>query len=282
MQFGNNNKFTTLFTRRFLLVLAVVVLTSGILVACGGSSTESETEAAEAAPAAQEEAAESSDSEEAEPVTETVTETTAAETSAAEEEAPAEDATAEDATAEETSGTITFSIVPEESEVRFYIDEVLLGNDKTVIGTTSLSGGAFSVDPTAPSTASIEVIEVEASGLTTDDDRRNRTINERVLLTSEYPTITFAPTELSGLPETVTVGEPFAFQVTGDLTILDTTESVTFDMEIMPVSETEIQGLGTATILYADYGISIPSVPAVASVEDDVKLEIEFTAIAAE
>jgi hypothetical protein len=46
------------------------------------------------------------------------------------------------------------------------------------------------------------------------------------------------------------------------------------------VSETELQGLGSATILHTDYELSIPRVPMVASVEDEVKLEIAFTAFA--
>jgi hypothetical protein len=44
------------------------------------------------------------------------------------------------------------------------------------------------------------------------------------------------------------------------------------------VDDATLQGSGTATIRYADFGISIPQVPMVAGVSDDVKLEIDFTA----
>ena len=82
------------------------------------------------------------------------------------------------------------------------------------------------------------------------------------------------------MPAAVTVGDAFTFQVTGDLTIIDTTLPVTFDMTVTPVSEGSLQGSGAAVVQYKDFGISIPSVPFVAGVQDDVRLEIDFTAAA--
>jgi len=52
-------------------------------------------------------------------------------------------------------------------------------------------------------------------------------------------------------------------------------------MSVTAVDDATLQGAGTATIRYADFGISIPSVPFVAGVQDDVRLEIDFTAEAA-
>jgi polyisoprenoid-binding protein YceI len=127
------------------------------------------------------------------------------------------------------------------------------------------------------------MIQVDASDLTTDDNRRNGRIRNDILRSgqADYQYITFQPTTLSGLPASVTEGEPFTFQATGDLTILGAAVPVTFDMTVTPVSTSELTGSGRATIRYADFGISIPSVPMVAGVSDDVQLEIDFTAQAA-
>lgn len=124
---------------------------------------------------------------------------------------------------------------------------------------------------------------MDASGLATDDSRRDGRIRNDILRTSQadYQYIVFTPTAISGMPDRVAEGEPFAFQVTGDLTILGTTAPVTFDMTVTPVSASQLTGSGSATIRHSDFGISIPSVPIVAGVAEEVRLEIDFTAQAA-
>jgi polyisoprenoid-binding protein YceI len=175
----------------------------------------------------------------------------------------------------------TFSI-SEGSEARFYIDEVLLGNDKTVVGTTPGVTGEIQFDIANLGATTVGIITVDASQLATDDNRRNGQIQNRILESSkdEFKFITFEPTSITGLPEAVAVGDSFNVQMTGKLTIHGVSKEQTFDVAVAVVSETELQGLGSATILHADYELSIPRVPIVASVEDEVKLEIAFTAFA--
>lgn len=195
--------------------------------------------------------------------------------------APAQDAAAD--TPAETGAALAFQIVPGQAEARFLIDEVLMGQDKTVVGATAQVEGVITVDPANPAAAQVGEIRVDARDLTTDDDRRTGQLRRAILKSGQdqYRYITFSPTSVAGMPDTVAVGQEFSFQVTGDLTILDTTLPVTFDMTVTPVSATTLQGSGATTVRYADFGISIPSVPFVAGVQDDVRLEIDFTANAA-
>lgn len=204
----------------------------------------------------------------------------AAETPAA-DAAPAEQAA--EAAPAASAGAITLQIVPGAAEARFLIDEVLMGQDKTVVGVTQQVSGDLTVDPANPAAAQIGEIRIDARDLTTDDNRRNNQLRRAILRSGEdqYRYITFRPTSISGMPAAVAVGETFTFQVTGDLTIIATTLPVTFDMTVTPVAENTLQGSGAATVRYADFGISIPSVPFVAGVQDDVRLEIDFTAEAA-
>lgn len=178
----------------------------------------------------------------------------------------------------QTGGMTVFQIVQTESEARFSVGEVLLGSPNTVIGITSQVTGEITVDFNDPASAQVGTIQIDASTLVTDNDRRNRALNNRILDTNQYPFIQFAPTAITGLPGSITIGEAVAFQITGDLTIKDTTHSVVFDMTVTPASETRLEGAGTTTVAYADYGIGIPSVPNVASVDEEVILEIEFVA----
>jgi polyisoprenoid-binding protein YceI len=171
----------------------------------------------------------------------------------------------------------------EGSEARFYIDEVLFGSDKTVEGITPDVAGEIQFDMANPAAATVSTITINARTLVTDDNRRNGQIQNRILQSAEdqYQYITFEPTSISGLPETVAVGDTFNVQMTGNLTIRGTTLEKTFDVAVTVVSETELTGLGTTTITHQEFDLSIPSVPIVASVEDEVRLELAFNAVAA-
>lgn len=171
-----------------------------------------------------------------------------------------------------------FEIVQAESEARFIIDEVLRGAPKRVVGVTDQVAGQIAIDPANPGATQLGPVTVNVRTLTTDNNFRNRAIKNQILNTNAYEFVTFQPTELVGLPEAVTVGEPMSFQVVGDLTIKDTTQSVTFDVTVTPVSETRIEGLATITFPYRDFNLRIPDAPAVDTVADDVTLELAFVA----
>ena len=177
------------------------------------------------------------------------------------------------------SGESLFEIDPARSEARFKINEVLNGSPKTVIGVTNQVAGQIAVDRGNYASTRLGEVRVNARTLTTDNEFRNRAVKNRILLTNDHEWIVFTPQSLTGLPAEVKLGEAFQFQITGDLTIIGKTQSVTFNAEVTAVSETELKGLATATVRYKDFGIFIPEVPSVTGVEDDVILEIEFTAV---
>jgi polyisoprenoid-binding protein YceI len=91
----------------------------------------------------------------------------------------------------------------------------------------------------------------------------------------------FTSTSISGLPASVTVGETYNVQITGNLTIHGVTQEVTFEGTITPVSDTRIEGTASLTITYGDFGVQILRLPEqVASVEDVTTLEIDLVAVA--
>jgi polyisoprenoid-binding protein YceI len=179
---------------------------------------------------------------------------------------------------DENTATL-FEIISEESEVRFVIDEVLNGSPTTVVGVTDQVAGQLAIDTENVENTQIGVIQINARTLATDSDMRNRAISNRILYTDEYEYITFTPTAITGLPEEVNVGDALTFQVTGDLTIRDVTQPVTFEMQVTAVADNRLEGTAITTISYADFGISIPNVPSVTDVSDTVALELEFAAI---
>jgi polyisoprenoid-binding protein YceI len=180
----------------------------------------------------------------------------------------------------EAAGLI-FEIVPAESQARFVIEEVLRGTPTTVVGATDQVAGQIAIDPSDPQSAQVGTIQINARTLATDNDFRNRAIKNAILQTDSFEFVTFTPTAITGLPETAMIGEPITFQLTGDLTITGTTQPVTFDVTVTPLSETELTGTAVATVLYGDFGLNIPDSPQVDTVADEVRLELQFVAATA-
>jgi polyisoprenoid-binding protein YceI len=173
-------------------------------------------------------------------------------------------------------GTVILAIVPEESQARFNIYELLNGQDKDVIGTTNQVAGEVAINPDDLSTVQFGTIQVNARTLRTDESRRDNAIRNRILNTDQYEFVTFTPTAVSGLSGAGEVGTAYTFQITGDLTIKDVTQTVTFDMTLQAETGSRLSGLATAVIRRSDFNINVPSVPFVANVGDEVTLELEF------
>lgn len=171
----------------------------------------------------------------------------------------------------------SFVIDGSSSEARFIIDEVLRGEPKTVVGSTDQIAGEASIDLADPSTTRIGVIRINARTFTTDEARRNTAIRRFILSTDQFEFIEFTPVQIVGLPSGIKGGEALSFTVTGDLKLRDAVRSVTFDV-VATVTEGRIEGSAQAMVLRSDFGISIPSVPFVADVSNEVRLELDFVA----
>ena len=172
----------------------------------------------------------------------------------------------------------TFVIVAEESEARFIIDELLFGQPKTVIGITNAISGELTVDAANPAASLIGPIQVEAGTFVTDNDRRNGAIRRFILQSSQYQFITFSPTELSGMPDSVAVGDEIEFEITGDLTVREVTNPVLFIVTLQVISESEVRGSAATIVVRDDFELSIPQVPNVANVGEEFIVEFDFVA----
>jgi polyisoprenoid-binding protein YceI len=176
-----------------------------------------------------------------------------------------------------TNGTV-YTIDTANSEARFIIQEILRNVDTTVVGTTDQVSGQIALDSSAAQTAEISEILINARTIATDQNMRNRAIGNQILLTNQYEFISFVPTQIVGLPDTVEVGQSYNFQIVGDLTIIGQTREVTFDTQATLVSDNELTGLATTTLNHDDFGITIPFSQSVQAVADEVTLELQFAA----
>lgn len=176
------------------------------------------------------------------------------------------------------SSPVLFEIDQSASQVRFELDEDLAGERITVVGTTDQVAGQLAVDLADLSSTQVGVIQINMRTIATDNNFRNRAIQNRILNTNDFEFVTFEPTSVEGLPDSAAVGEAISFTIVGDLTIRDLTTEVVFEVEATAVSETQLSGTASTTVLREAYGLVIPSVPSVANVEEEVELYIDFVA----
>jgi polyisoprenoid-binding protein YceI len=185
------------------------------------------------------------------------------------------------ATEQPGSGLRLFRIDPEQSEVRFELDEDLRGQRTTVVGRTNQIAGEIALDLQDLASVEVGVIKINARTLATDNDLRNRAIRNSILETATYEFIRFTPSPISGLPASASIGEMVTFTLEGQLTIRDTSQPVIFDVQVVAQADGRLSGTARAVIRRSEFGLSIPSVPNVANVEEEVELYIDFVALAA-
>lgn len=164
----------------------------------------------------------------------------------------------------------------DESTVTFELDEDLRGQPTRVVATNDEVAGQFRFDPADPAATEIGTIVIAAQSFVTDQRNRDRAIRGPILDAAAVPTIEFTPTEVEGLEGQVEVGETVEFTVTGDLTIREVTNPVTFEAAATLAAADRVEGSAIATVLRSDFDLQIPSVASVANVSDEVLIRLDF------
>lgn len=192
--------------------------------------------------------------------------------------APA-DPTATAAQNNPSSGTTTFTLVPDQSNVQYAVDETFLNqNNKlnTAIGKTSAISGSLSLDLANPANTASGEFTVDISTLTTDSARRDNAIRGQWLESSRFPTAKFTITQVTDFPANPQEGETIQFKLVGDLLIRETTKPVTWDVTAT-LNGDQLTGTATTFLMMADWGVTPPNIAGVLIVKDGVTLTLNFT-----
>jgi len=155
----------------------------------------------------------------------------------------------------------------------YRVVEVLAGgvDESTVVGRTADVVGAIELRGGALVAATVEV---EMATLRTDESHRDSHARE-ALNTEEFPLALFTLVEPVELPVGILDGESFSGSVLGDLTIRGVTNRVVFDLEAQLAGDT-IVVVGSAPVIFSDYGVTAPTSVAVISVEDHGIMEFQL------
>lgn len=209
--------------------------------------------------------------------------------------APAQGAAASDAVTDTASsdaaaapaGPRTFTIVPDQSNVSYHVQEEFLsrmlekygiaaGHSNTT-GATKAIEGQLELDMSnlsAPLGASH--FQVDLSTLTSDQSLRDRWLRSSSFIASA-PTAEFTATGVEGAPTGYTEGEEVGFKLNGDLTVNNVTQPVTFDVTAKLAGNT-ITGTATAQLTMTDFGVEPPNFIDTLTVQDDFQIVVAFTA----
>ncbi|MDE0368709.1 MAG: YceI family protein [bacterium] len=262
--------------RRIVLALAVVVvlvLGAAAYVWFSGGSGEPSTEVT---------APPITSASTTAPATTAPTTTTATTVTVATTEAPAAVETTEPAEPAVASAVL-YRVDKEESSVSFEIDEILNGNPFRVVGVTTEVAGEVLIDFDEPAASQLGTIVINVRTLATDSGFRDRAIRGPILGSSrdENEFATFEPTDIEGFPASVTMGDEVPLRITGTFSLSGEARPVTFDTAVTVVSDERVEVIGTATVLRSDFGLTIPDIPSVSDVADEILLVIDLVAVAA-
>ena len=163
------------------------------------------------------------------------------------------------------------------SEARYRVREQLAFLDfpNDAVGVTQDVEGKIVLGPDGTVSADDSLIRVDLSTLQSDEDRRDNYVRSRTLGASQYPHTDFVPTAISGLQWPLPSTGEASFSITGDMTIRDVTKEVTWETTAQ-FNEDSITGTATTDFTFDEFDLNVPSVAVVLSVENNIRLEIDF------
>lgn len=179
------------------------------------------------------------------------------------------------------NGVRTYVIVPERSKVSYSVGEVFFNENNRfnlAVGITQQVNGEVYLDFGAPDKSSIGVITVDISTFTSDSGRRDNAIRTRWLESQRYPIATFTPKSVTGIPAAYQDGSEVELQVSGDLTVREVSQPVTFVVKAKLNGE-ELTGSANTEILMSNFGFSPPDIAGMLKAEDKVVIDFEFVAV---
>jgi polyisoprenoid-binding protein YceI len=181
------------------------------------------------------------------------------------------------ATAFAQSPGVRYRVVAERSEVRYRVREQLVGLDlpNDAVGVTRAIEGGVALDPQGRVVPGDSRLTVDLRTLESDQVRRDRFLRRNTLDTDRFPTAVFVPIEIRGLRLPLPQAGSATFEVLGDFTVREATRRLTW--EASATFGGEDVGIRARTAFrFPDFGLPIPRVSVVLSVEDNIRLEADL------
>jgi polyisoprenoid-binding protein YceI len=185
---------------------------------------------------------------------------------------------ADPSTSGASAGAIVLALT-DGSQASYRAREQLVGNNlpSDAVGTTQGVTGTVVINPDGTVASDQSQVTVDLTSLKSDQGRRDNFIQGNTLHTSEFPTATFVPTAVQGLPLPLPTSGEASFQLLGNLTVHGVTQPVTWDVTAQ-FGDSSVTGNATTTVQITDFGMTPPKAGPVLSIENTVTLDLAFTA----
>ena len=118
-------------------------------------------------------------------------------------------------------------------------------------------------------------VTADLRDLTSDNSFRDGRIKSEGLESDDFPEAKFVLTEPITLSAVPAAGDTIKTEATGDFTLHGVTKTVTISLEGRWDGK-QVQVVGNLPIVFGDYGITAPTAPAVASVDDHGEMELQL------
>ncbi|MBV9357940.1 MAG: YceI family protein [Chloroflexi bacterium] len=176
-------------------------------------------------------------------------------------------------------GSVQLVVDPSNSQASYHAHEQLAGNDlpSDAVGTSHGVSGTIVLNPDGSVNSDQSQVTVDLTSLTSDEDQRDNFIKRNTLQVNQFPTATFVPTQVVGLDTPLPTSGQQTFQLMGNLTVHGVTQPVTWDVNAQ-FGDTSVSGDATTPVHITDFGMPIPSVAVVLSLNDALTLEMQFVA----
>ena len=174
---------------------------------------------------------------------------------------------------------VQVTIVPERSVARYRVREQLAGVNfpSDAVGETKDISGTVALNADGKLIPEQSRIVVNLRNLTSDSVRRDGYIKRNTLEIYEFPNVTFVLREIRGLAWPAPTEGEATFQLLGALTVRDQTGLVTWDTTAR-FTPNGLTGTAKTAFTFSYFGLDKPSVFVVLTVDDTIRLELDFTA----
>ena len=177
----------------------------------------------------------------------------------------------------EPGGAVRFTLAPSFSRASYRAREQLRGiNFPTeAVGSTREVTGSIILEESGAIRRGESRITADLRGMRSDEPIRDDYIQESTLQTDRFPTAVFQPSELRGVPKPIPTGRDVRIELLGELTVHGTPRPVTW-VGSARLDGDVLTGAVSTRVTITEFGMDLPSVFRVLTLEDALTLEIAF------
>ncbi len=164
----------------------------------------------------------------------------------------------------------TFEVASGEARYRVREQLVQIGLTDAVGTTKAVKGEVRLQGDQATGSLTVDLRELKS-----DQSRRDNYLRQNTLLTDRFPTATFRPKRVEGLPNPLPQNGKLPVKVVGDLTLREVTQEVAWEGEA-EFSGQEVRVSLRTEFPFEKFGLAQPRVSIVLSVENRIRLEVDL------